>query len=92
MLTRFCIYYLIGINILTFLLYGIDKWKARKSKWRISERTLIGLAICGGSIGALLGVYLFRHKTHHKKFTIGVPVIFLLQVAAVIFFLVDYGL
>ena len=89
MLTRLCIYYLIGVNILTFLLYGIDKRKARKGNWRIPEASLIGLAVGGGSIGALLGMYLFRHKTQHKKFTIGIPVILLLQAAAVIFFLVD---
>ena len=57
--------YLIGINVLTFLIYGIDKWKARRGKWRIPEDTLIWLAIAGGSIGALLGMYLFRHKTQH---------------------------
>jgi uncharacterized membrane protein YsdA (DUF1294 family) len=67
--------YLIGINVLTFLLYGIDKWKARRGKWRIPEDTLIWLAIVGGSIGALLGMNLFRHKTQHKKFTLGVPAI-----------------
>ena len=73
------IYYLIGINILTFLLYGIDKWKAQRDKWRIPEDTLIWLAIVGGSIGALLGMYLFRHKTKHKKFTLGIPAIILVQ-------------
>jgi len=79
-------FYLIGINVLTFLLYGIDKWKAQKSKWRIPEETLIWLAIVGGSIGALIGMYLFRHKTKHRKFTLGVPVIILAQ-AVVIYFL-----
>lgn len=79
--------YLIGINVLTFLLYGIDKWKARRGKWRIPEDTLIWLAIAGGSIGALLGMYLFRHKTKHKKFTLGVPAILLVQGALAFFFL-----
>jgi uncharacterized membrane protein YsdA (DUF1294 family) len=79
-------YYLIGINVLTFLLYGIDKWKAQKGKWRIPEETLIWLAIVGGSIGALLGMYLFRHKTKHKKFTLGIPVIILAQ-AVIVYFL-----
>ena len=79
--------YLIGINVLTFLLYGIDKWKARRGKWRISEDTLIWMAIAGGSIGALLGMYLFRHKTQHKKFTLGIPVIILVQAVIVFFFL-----
>ena len=71
------IIYLIGINIVTFLIYGIDKWKARRGKWRIPEDTLIWLAIAGGSIGALLGMYLFHHKTQHKKFTLGIPPLFL---------------
>ena len=78
--------YLIGINVLTFLLYGIDKWKARRGKWRIPEDTLIWLAIAGGSIGALLGMYLFRHKTQHKKFTLGIPAIILVQVTPIYFF------
>ena len=70
---RDLIIYLIGINVVTFFIYGIDKWKARRGKWRIPEDTLIWLAIAGGSIGALLGIYLFRHKTQHKKFTLGIP-------------------
>lgn len=74
---RDLIIYLIGINVVTFLIYGIDKWKARRGKWRIPEDTLIWLAIAGGSIGALLGMYLFRHKTQHKKFTLGIPAIIL---------------
>jgi len=80
-------FFLIGINVLTFLLYGIDKWKARRGKWRIPEDTLIWLAIVGGSIGALLGMYLFRHKTQHLKFTLGVPAILLVQGALAFFFL-----
>lgn len=79
-------YYLIGINVLTFLLYGIDKWKAQKGKWRIPEETLIWLAIVGGIIGAILGMYLFRHKTKHRKFTLGIPVIILAQ-AVIVYFL-----
>jgi uncharacterized membrane protein YsdA (DUF1294 family) len=78
--------YLIGINVLTLLIYGIDKWKARRGKWRIPEDTLIWLAIAGGSIGALLGMYLFRHKTQHRKFTLGVPAILLVQVTLIYFF------
>ena len=84
---RALIIYLIAINILTFLIFGIDKRKARKGKWRIPEATLIGLAIAGGSIGALLGMYLFRHKTQHKKFTLGIPAIILVQAVIVYFFL-----
>ena len=83
---RVFIYYLIVINALTILLYGIDKWKAQRSKWRIPEGTLILLAAVGGSIGALIGMYLFRHKTKHLKFTLGVPAILIIQ-AALIYFL-----
>ena len=79
--------YLVFINILTFLLYGIDKRKARRGKWRIPEETLIWLAVVGGSMGALLGMYLFRHKTKHKKFTVGVPVILLVQFALYYYFM-----
>ena len=73
--------YLIGINILTFLIYGVDKWKARKDRWRIPEDTLIWLAIVGGSIGALLAMYLFRHKIRDRKFTLGVPAILAVQIS-----------
>ena len=84
---RELVYYLIGINVLTFLVYGADKWKARRNKWRIPEDTLIWLAIVGGSVGALLGIYLFRHKTQHKKFQLGVPIILFAQLVLAFFFL-----
>ena len=84
---RDLIIYLIGINVVTFFIYGVDKWKARREKWRIPEDTLIWLAIAGGSIGALLGMYLFRHKTQHKKFNLGIPAIILVQAVIVYFFL-----
>ena len=71
--------YLIVINILTFLIFGIDKWKARRGKWRIPEGTLLWMSIVGGSIGALLGMYLFRHKTQKRKFNLGIPAILLAQ-------------
>jgi uncharacterized membrane protein YsdA (DUF1294 family) len=71
--------YLIVINILTFLIFGIDKWKARRGKWRIPEGTLIWMSIIGGSIGALLGMYLFHHKTQKRKFSLGIPAILLFQ-------------
>lgn len=79
--------YLIGINILTFLIYGVDKWKARKARWRIPEDSLIWLAIVGGSIGALLAMYLFRHKIRDRKFTLGVPAIIAVQIAVYYFFM-----
>ena len=74
-------YYLLGINLLTFFVYGIDKWKARRDKWRVPEATLLMLAAIGGSVGALLGMFVFHHKTKHKKFLIGVPLILLAQLA-----------
>lgn len=76
--------YMAVINILTFFLYGIDKWKARRSKWRIEESTLLWLAAFGGSIGAWLGMNVWHHKTLHKKFTYGVPAILLVQIAIAI--------
>ena len=76
--------YLVIINFVTFLVYGIDKRKAVKHKYRISEKTLIVMAIIGGSIGALIGMRAFRHKTKHIKFLIGVPFILILQVVIVI--------
>lgn len=78
-------YYLIGINLMTFFVYGIDKWKAKKKMWRISEATLLLLAIVGGSIGAWCGIRVWHHKTMHKKFRYGVPAIIILQIALVIY-------
>ncbi len=69
------------INIVTFLAYGLDKWKARHHRWRISEGMLLFLAAAGGSAGALLAMYGFRHKTKHRKFTAGVPAILCAQIA-----------
>ena len=73
--------YLLFINVVTFFVYGIDKYKAKHAKWRISEATLLLLAVIGGSIGAWCGMKVWHHKTMHKKFKYGVPVIFILQVA-----------
>lgn len=75
------------LNLLTFIIYGIDKLKAKKAKWRISETTLLLLAVIGGSIGAWLGLQVWRHKTQHKKFYIGIPLILTLQVVATIYIL-----
>ena len=108
-MTEALLYYLIGINIVTFFVYGIDKaasmrgqsqtrlsyaehkqarpkvkWKARKSKWRISEATLLMLAVIGGSIGAWLGMKVWHHKTLHKKFKYGLPLILLAQIVLVL--------
>lgn len=76
--------YLILINAASFLLMLSDKQKARKKKWRIPEKVLIGSAVIGGSIGAIAGMYTFRHKTKHPKFTIGIPVILALQIVLAI--------
>lgn len=78
--------YLILINLTAFIMYGADKQKAVRHKWRIPERTLIGIAVFGGSLGALFGMMVFHHKTRHKKFTIGVPAIIAVQ--AIVFALV----
>lgn len=79
-------YYLLVINIITFMIYGIDKYKSIKHKYRISEATLIILAILGGSLGAFFGMIVFHHKTKKKKFTILIPVIMLLWVYILIKF------
>ena len=76
--------YLIATNVVTFFAYGIDKWKAKRSKWRISEATLLGMAVIGGSIGAWLGMRVWHHKTMHKKFQLGIPLIIVAQIALVI--------
>lgn len=72
---------LLTLNLLTFIIYGIDKFKAKKAKWRIPESTLLLLAVFGGSIGAWLGLQVWRHKTQRKKFYIGIPVIMAVQMA-----------
>ena len=74
-------YYLLGINAVAFIMYGIDKYKAKKAKWRISEATLLLLAVLGGSIGAWMGMKVWHHKTMHKKFKYGIPAILLIQIA-----------
>ena len=79
-------YYLLIINIITFIIYGIDKYKSIKHKYRISEATLIILAIIGGSIGAFFGMIIFHHKTKKKKFIITIPIIMLLWVYILIKF------
>ena len=83
MLPIFLIYLLI-INALGFLLMLVDKYKAKKNKWRIPEKTLMSMALLGGSIGCLAGMYAVRHKTQHLKFTLGIPLILALQVVAAV--------
>ena len=72
--------YLLLINIITFFVYGADKRRAKRDKWRIRERTLFLLAIIGGSVGALAGMLVFHHKTKHWYFCVGIPAILVLQI------------
>lgn len=81
--------YLAVINVVTFFMYGVDKWKAKKSKWRIREVALLGLAMLGGSIGAWLGMKVWHHKTQHKKFKYGVPAIIIVQLILIGYFLYE---
>lgn len=76
---QYFIYYLIIINTVAFFLMGIDKKKAQIGAWRIPEKTLFFSAILGGSIGAICGMQLFRHKAKHKTFVIGMPAILIVQ-------------
>ncbi|MCR5604944.1 MAG: DUF1294 domain-containing protein [Lachnospiraceae bacterium] len=75
--------YLTVINVIAFLLYGIDKEKARKGRWRISEKELILVAVIGGSVGAFFGMHFFHHKTRHWYFRYGIPAIVILQIILV---------
>lgn len=79
-------YYLIGMNVVTFLAYGEDKRRAIKHLWRISEATLLGLAALGGAAGALAGMYLFHHKIRKAKFKYGVPLFFLVELVLICYF------
>jgi len=72
------------VNVLAFLLYGIDKWKAKHSRWRIPESVLLGMAAVGGSVGAWLGMHVWHHKTQHKKFRYGVPAILVAQIVMLV--------
>ena len=83
-LLKYVLYYLAAINVVTFLVYGIDKWRAKRGAWRISEKTLFLLPILGGSIGAIAGMKVFHHKTKHWCFQYGLPLILILQIALVV--------
>ena len=82
--------YLLAVNITTFLVYGIDKYKAKKGRWRISEATLLLMAVIGGSIGAWVGMRIWHHKTMHKKFKYGIPLIIIMQVALAVYLLTNF--
>lgn len=79
--------YLVVINIAAFILYGLDKGKAKAGAWRIPEKTLLGIAVIGGSVGAIAGMNFFHHKTKHPQFKYGLPAILVLQLAAAAYFL-----
>lgn len=83
------IIYLVIINLVGFIIFGVDKKKAEKHKWRIPEKTLFLVAIIGGSIGTNLGMKVFRHKTKHKAFVIGMPAILIFQVMMAVMCLVQ---
>ena len=86
-MTKLILIYLLIVNAVAFLLMLVDKQKAKRKLWRIPEATLLLSAAIGGSIGSLAGMYTFRHKTKHLKFTLGIPVILIAQIAAAIFLL-----
>lgn len=73
--------YILAVSLLTWILFGLDKWKAIHGKWRIRESTLLGLSLIGGAAGGLAGMYLFRHKIRKMRFQIGVPLMLLVQAA-----------
>ena len=77
--------WLAGVNVVTFILYGVDKSRAKKGRWRIPEKTLLLLPLLGGSAGGILGMATFHHKTRHWYFRIGLPVMFLLQAALAVY-------
>lgn len=85
MLYNLLFYYLLVINILALILCVYDKYAAKRRLWRISENALITVSILGGSITMLLTMYIIRHKTRHKKFMLGIPVIIILQALCILF-------
>ena len=87
-MTKLVIGYFFIVNIIGFLLMGIDKKKAIQNQWRIPEKSLFLCSILGGSIGTWAGMYAFRHKTKHWYFVIGMPLILFLQVAVAVFFMI----
>lgn len=78
-------FYLCLVNAIGFFLMGLDKWKAKRHKWRVAEKTLFGIGMIGGSLGCWLGMYAFRHKTKHWYFVVGMPLILAVQVLFILF-------
>lgn len=77
---KWLLIYLLIINLITFVLFAVDKWKAIHNRWRIRTITLMGFALAGGTVGGLLAMYIFRHKTKTASFTVGLPVMFVVQI------------
>ena len=82
--------YMLAINLIGILIMYIDKRKAIKGSWRIPEKTLLMVALLGGSIGTMIGMYWFRHKTLKLKFTLGFPTILITEIILIIYFLINY--
>lgn len=87
-LVQFFIIYLVIINFLGFIIMGIDKLKAKRGSRRIPENTLFMFTILGGGVGTILGIYIFRHKTKKKKFTVGMPIILIIEVLLFILYFI----
>ena len=88
---KYFLLYLLLMNVIAFVFMHADKRRARKNRWRVPERTLIGTAVLGGSIGALMGMYTFRHKTKHLKFTLGIPAILIAQILLAAWLILKIG-
>lgn len=86
-MAEFLLLYLLIVNALGFVLMLVDKFKAKKNLWRIPEATLMMVAAIGGSVGSLIGMYTARHKTRHRKFTVGIPLILAVQVVLAVWIL-----
>lgn len=86
MILEAIVIYLAAINVITFIMFGADKARAAKGRWRISESALILAVLLGGSTGALAGMRIFHNKTKHRKFTIGIPVILALQIILMVIY------
>lgn len=86
MILEAIVIYLAAINVITFIMFGTDKARAAKGRWRISEAAFILAALLGGSIGALAGMRIFHHKTRHRKFTVGIPVILVFQIVFMVLY------
>lgn len=83
---KYFVIFILVMSVITFFVFGWDKWKAKNDKWRTPESTLFLLAIFGGSVGALLGMQVWRHKTQHWSFRLGIPVILILQAAGLVWY------